>query len=81
MLLTMAPVQAALARGPKPLRIAISPKISSGRLPNPAFIMPPQVAPIRLASCSVTVPIHAEVTIKPTTENQKRGSSFCHDGT
>jgi len=77
----MAPVQAALARGPKPLRIAISPKISSGRLPNPAFIMPPQVTPIRPGSCSVAVPIQAEVTIKPSTENQKRSSSFCHAGT
>jgi hypothetical protein len=81
MLLTMAPVQAALASGPRPLRMAISPKISSGRLPNPAFIMPPQVAPIRPASCSVAVPIHADVTTKPSTESQNRSSSFCHEGT
>src|SRR5271165_3057715 len=60
MLLTMAPVQAALASGPKPLRMAMSPKISSGRLPNPAFIMPPQVGPIRPARWSVAVPIQAE---------------------
>jgi hypothetical protein len=70
-----------LANGPKPLRMAISPKISSGRLPNPAFIMPPQVGPIRPASSSVAVPIHAEVTIKLSTEHQKRSSSFCHAGT
>jgi hypothetical protein len=70
-----------LANGPKPLRIAISPKINSGRLPNPAFIIPPQVGAIRPASCSVEVPIHADITIKPNTENQKRSSLFCHDGT